>query len=35
MDFNNLKYNIGFVFDGIINISELIMIFILMYYGYD
>ena len=35
MDFNNLKYNIGFVFGGIINISELIMIFILMYYGYD
>ena len=35
MNFNNLKYNIGFVFGGIINISELIMIFILMYYGYD
>jgi hypothetical protein len=35
MNFNNLKYNIGFVFGGIINVSELMMIFILMYYGYD
>ena len=35
MNFNNLIYNIGFVFGGFINISELIMIFILTYYGYD
>ena len=35
MNLNNLKYNIGFIFGGFINIFELMMIFIFLYYRYD
>ena len=35
LKFKDLRYNIGFIFGSCINITEIIMIIILIFYGYD
>ena len=35
LKWKNLRYNIGFIFGGIINITEVILIFIYFIYGFD